>query len=872
MGADERRNPGGDQGPQDALFELQGQLIDLARGILESHADNLDRGILDAIGKLRKAARSPCLFFSLIGKDGISLENTYLSETGKESGPFEEPRTIQELGLSPDLLERASVISSEELDIEAGVWPCCAEACPYPRQCTLRVIRNEGRPFGILGHACTEESWVGLDAVGNLILAGAEILCRAVAMLQTKIELRESRERLEMAQAAGRSVAWDWDPVTDRMFMSSSAAEVYGYDPSVIPETGEELRRRILVEDRERVREAIATSLKNGSPYEVEHRFLMPDDKTILWVSAKGRPMMGRDGKVRRLLGLSADITPRKTAEAALEKEQLRAETTLSSLAEGVVRTDENGRIDYLNPAAEKLCGRQAGKVLGKPWAEVFPLLPEEGEGDVEDMVAQCLKNREIIKPSSWFRLFQPSGHEFSVQISVAPLGDGRAQGSVLVLQDLSELRQLEKERAYLASHDGLTGLLNRYEFERRVTKALTEASRGAGPHALCFMDLDTFKVVNDSCGHVQGDAVLRQVSALLETRIRGQDIFARIGGDEFGILMRNCNLEEARKRAEDITRTIRGFRFLADTRVFSLGASLGIVPVDENSPPFEELMMAADAACYLAKERGRNTYHIGRPDEEEIARRSRQAYWAQKIGRCLQDKGFVLYGQHIMPLDSEGDRITEFLLRIEDGRETVAPGRFLGAAERYHLMPDIDRWVVRRGLELIPLLLRREKIRQSFTFNLSGQSLSQEETLDFLLRAIRQSSVDPGVLCFEITETAAISNISAAKHLIAELRNIGCCIALDDFGSGLSSFRYLQELPVHFLKIDGALVRDIATDRIMHSMVGAIKNVADTMGLKTIGEWVESEATLERLREIGIDYAQGFVLDRPHPLEIDAP
>lgn len=859
---------------QRALLDMQRLLIDLARKVMQSCAEDVDQSVLQSIDELRRAAGAPCLFFSLIGADGESLDGSYLSLESGVSGPSEKPAHVQGLGISREKLLPGAVFRAEELALEEGAWPCCSADCPSPDRCTLHIIHSDDRPFAVLGLPRIEGDWSGREEVQDLLFAGAEILCNAIAMSQTRNALRENRERLELAQFAGRSVAWDWDPETDEMFMSESAAEIYGYGPSVIPKTGSELQQRILPEDRERVASAIKTSLKEGTPYQVEHRFLMPDDKTVLWVRAKGRPLRDSDGRTRRLLGLSADITARKKAEAELVKEQMRAQITLNSVAEGVVRTDADGLIDYLNPAAESLCGKSAAEALNRPWREILSLMPEEHEGADSDLVGRCLSEGQAIRASCWYRLFQPSGREFSVQVSAAPLFEetGKAQGVVLVLQDLSEVRAMERERTYLASHDGLTGLLNRYEFEQRVTKTLTDASHGVGPHALCLVELDTFKVVNDSCGHVHGDNILRQVSALLETRIRGNDIFARIGGDEFGILMKDCDLQEAHNRAEEITTTIRSFRFLADTRIFSLGASLGIVPVDEFSPPFEELMMAADAACYLAKEKGRNTFHIGRPDEEEIARHSRQAYWAQKIGRCLEGDCFTLHGQHIFPLDHEDGRITEFLLRIQDGMDIVEPGSFLGAAERYHLMPDIDRWVVRHAIEIIPKLLREETIRQSFTINLSGQSLSQEGMLDFILKEIHTSEIDPVHLCFEITETAVISNIAAAKRLIRGLGGIGCSIALDDFGSGLSSFRYLKELSVQFLKIDGALVRDIATDDIMRSMVGAIKNVADTMGLKTIGEWVESEATLSELRELGINYAQGFVLDRPHPLGVDAP
>jgi len=862
--------------PGGRILEFQRVLIDIARSFLETEPDALDQGILEAINRLREAVYSPCLFFSLLDEDGERITKTYLSgETTGLSGPKPHPSHIKELGLSPSFLRKRRIDSSE-LAVPTGSWPCCYDECPHAEDCKICLIDREKQLFGILGYACTDSQWCSGEETADLLLAGAEILCNAIRMFQTKIALRTSQERLELAQWAGRSVAWDWDPETDRMYMSKSAAAVYGYDASVIPLTGTELQGRIPREDRPRVTEAIRRSLKLGIPYAVEHRFLMPDDETILWISAQGRPIVGSNGKIERLTGVSIDISEKRKTEAILFEEQLRAQVTLNSVAEGVIRVDAECRVDYLNPAAEALCGWSMDDALGRPVTEILQLLGEKNDQDGEHLMSRCVREARTVRPMAWYRLFHSSGREFAVQVSVSPLLREKSEvsGAVAVIQDLTELRKLEKERAFMARHDPLTGLLNRYEFERKVNDALIEASQGSPPQALAFLDLDTFKIINDSCGHLAGDEMLRQVSALLEATTRGTDILARIGGDEFGLLMKNCSLEDAEKRARDIIRAVGGFRFLSGKRVFSLGISLGIVPLDDQSPPFEDLLSAADTACYLAKEKGRNTVRIARPDDHEISRRFREVHWIRKINTALQKDGFLLHAQGIHPISNSGSPfMREFLLRMADGEEIISPTLFLGAAERYHMMPDIDRWVIHHALELI-LEKNRWMGRQDeiFTINLSGQSISQEQTRIFILDEIENSGIDPEQLCFEITETAAIANFPAAHQLFEALTARGCLIALDDFGSGLSSFRYLQELPIHFLKIDGSLVRDAAIDPIQRSMVAAIKSIADTMELKTIAEWVESKETLDLLRRINLDYAQGFFLDRPGPLTFDAP
>jgi diguanylate cyclase (GGDEF)-like protein len=483
----------------------------------------------------------------------------------------------------------------------------------------------------------------------------------------------------------------------------------------------------------------------------------------------------------------------------------------------------------------------------------------------------ECLRQNRTVTSAEWCSLFHRKGKEFAVRDSASPIrgDDGSVLGAVLIVKNVTDVRGLEREMAFQATHDTLTGLLNRREFETRVTEALTNATFTGRRHALCYLDLDAFKVVNDTCGHSVGDQMLQQLAAVLEASARGTDILARIGGDEFGLLLADCTLEEAEERAGVFLQAIQDFRFLWQGRIFEVGAGFGIVSVTKDSPRFNELFSAADAACFVSKERGRNRIHISHPDDVEVTTRHHEAQWVERLNRAVERDQFVLYRQSIVPLqDSSKPKIIELLLRLEDNGEIILPGRFIPAAERYRMMPSIDLWVITRAFQYIREdSAAHPDIHQLYAINLSGQSLADRKILDAILGEINRNDIDPALLCFEITETAAISHLASAQALIGVLRERGCSFALDDFGSGLSSFRYLKDLQVNYLKIDGSLVRDVENDSVHREMVAAIRQIGQAMGLTTIGEWVECDASLNVLKEIGIDYVQGYCLERPSPI-----
>jgi diguanylate cyclase (GGDEF)-like protein len=431
--------------------------------------------------------------------------------------------------------------------------------------------------------------------------------------------------------------------------------------------------------------------------------------------------------------------------------------------------------------------------------------------------------------------------------------------------------RRAEAELSHQAMHDPLTGLYNRRAFEHRLQSCLAEAHQFDTQHVLCMLDLDQFKVINDTCGHVAGDEMLRQISAVLGATVRNGDTLARLGGDEFGILLNACPIEEASRVTSALLDALQGFRFVSDDKVFGIGGSIGMVVINADTENAQTLLSNADNACYLAKEKGRGRAQIYKPDDQELIARHREMQWVARLGEALEQDRFVLYQQPIVTIDANGTQVHhwEILVRMrERDGEVVLPGVFIPAAERYNLMRNIDRCVV--GKVIAWLQQRRDQglALPHLMVNLSGVSLSDESFLEQLVAQMREMPVLARQICFEITETSAIRHLAATIHFIHELKHLGLQFALDDFGSGAASFTYLRTLPVDYIKIDGHFVKDIATDAFDHAIVEAIHRIAQTANLKTIAEFVESDQVLAHVRAIGIDYAQGYAIARPAPLD----
>ena len=576
---------------------------------------------------------------------------------------------------------------------------------------------------------------------------------------------------------------------------------------------------------------------------------------------------------------LQAENAQRRAAEEALFQAKERAEVTLHSIGDAVITTDAQGVVDYLNPVAETLTGWTLTEAMGQQLTEVFPIVSEETRVSVESPVTRCLREGVIVGLANHTMLITRDGREIAIEDSAAPIRDrsGEITGVVMVFHDVTQSREMAQKLSWQASHDALTGLVNRREFEHRLQNALAASHAEGQQHALLYIDLDQFKIVNDTCGHVAGDELLRQLSLLLHRQMRASDTLARLGGDEFGVLLEHCPLDQAQRIAESLRTATRDFRLVWENKTFEVSASMGIVAINRESGTLPQVLSAADMACYVAKERGRNRFHVYQESDADFARRHGEMLWVTRLNQALRDNRFVLYRHEIRSISATGPgNFFEVLLRIrnEDGTLSL-PGSFLPAAERYDLMCAIDRWVIQHLFAVQGSLLRHDAPTPDqsgmtlATINLSGASLNDETFLDFARDSIKQYDINPRAICFEITETVAITHFDRAIRLVSALREIGCRFALDDFGSGLSSFGYLKNLPMDFLKIDGGLVRHIVDNPIDAAMVEAINDIGHVMGLKTIAEYVENDAIHEKLRAMGVDYIQGFCVEIPAPFPV---
>jgi len=620
-----------------------------------------------------------------------------------------------------------------------------------------------------------------------------------------------------------------------------------------------------------------ALDVHYGRLQHFETRLRHKDGHTI-WISENSHYNYNKFGEITGIEGTIRDITALKLAKEALYQEKERAQVTLGSIGDGVITTDMNGDVEYMNQVAEQSTGWKLEDAHGKPVLRILKIVDEKTLKTPPDPVAMCLQQgKSTIMVGHLLLIHRYRNQRLSIEVNASPIRDSNADisGVVLVFHDVTELRGLAKKMSYQATHDSLTGLINRREFENRINQALQHARTSDVRHALCYIDLDNFKVVNDTSGHVAGDELLKQITIKLRMELREADTLARLGGDEFGILLEGCSIENAREAAENLRKIVEDFRFVWDNQAFRIGASIGLVQISAESGALTDVLSAADSACYVAKEQGRNRIHVYVSDDELLVERHGQMQWVQRIQNVLDQNRFRLFFQPIAKLNmgrNEKPMIHgEVLLRmLDDNSEIVGPGSFIPSAERYFLMPAIDRWVVENTFRA--LALNKNEVAKKVStccINLSGQSLSDERFMDFLVNQIQDSGVPTKLLCFEITETAVIANLCQATKMILKLRDMGCHFLLDDFGVGLSSFSYLKSLAVDYLKLDGCFVKNMVNDAIDGAMIKAINQIGHTMDIKTIAEFVENEATLRAVHDIGVDYAQGYVIAKPAPIEV---
>jgi diguanylate cyclase (GGDEF)-like protein/PAS domain S-box-containing protein len=573
----------------------------------------------------------------------------------------------------------------------------------------------------------------------------------------------------------------------------------------------------------------------------------------------------GNDEMAQLAHGINTMLARLNESQAALKFEKERALVTLAGIADAVITTDTEGRVLYMNATAEHLSGLESDKAKGVYLQSLFKLFSEDK--------TEAIDSNWLIEANSELSevcLQRQDGVSFTITKSTSSLFTEHQDlfAYVTVLHDVTMLRSLSKQLSYQARHDALTGLVNRYEFDCMAHAAIEDANLTNRIHSLAYMDLDQFKVVNDTCGHLAGDMLLRQLTELLSSKMRQSDTLARIGGDEFAVLLPGCPIEKAQEILEGVLNAVREFRFSYDERIFKVGLSVGLTQITPNQNlSLSELLGMADAACYEAKKDGGNRVYEHNFDDSYMQERNSQLEWVSRIHMALEEQRFVLYIQRMECLIPNGEKHCELLIRMRGADGTLyAPGFFLPAAERYHLMPMIDRWVVAEALAI--MARKGESFDYVCAINLSGHTLTEDDFLEYVMSKIEYYGVDSRRICFEITETAVIANMTRACKLIQGLREIGCRFSLDDFGSGLSSFGYLKNLDVDFLKIDGMFLKTIVSNKIDRAMVESINNVGHVMGLYTIAEFVENEDVIAIMKEIGVDYVQGYGVAKPVPFE----
>lgn len=553
-----------------------------------------------------------------------------------------------------------------------------------------------------------------------------------------------------------------------------------------------------------------------------------------------------------------------------------RAQATLDAMGESVITVDAEGRIDYINQSASALLDQRFDQVVGKSFADVATLVDEADRRSLGDPVRKALTTGGRVSVGKRAVLVPSNGAvEHSVEISVSPLRpDGNEIGGVvIVLHDTSEMRGLARQMTYQASHDALTGLVNRREFERRLQEALESAHAGDVTHALAYLDLDRFKAVNDTCGHTAGDNMLREVATLIKDAVRDSDTVGRIGGDEFALLLVGCPLDKARQIADDVVRSVNDYRFVWKDKIFNVGVSLGLVEIGRDGGVIEDLMNSADSACYVAKKQGGVHVHVYSAREEANARHRGEIHWLQKLQGALRDNKFELYYQPIVHARAggvSGPALEVFVrLEAENGEPSAPPSQFIRAAERYRLMPLVDRWVVQAVLSALGRGGLKLPQKRSVAINISGQTLGDAEFLEFVVECFDHTGASPADICFEVTESSVVASLDHARRFIQVLHGMGCEFALDDFGSGLSSFANLKTLPMDYLKIDGSFIRNLAVDTVNQAVVAAMIDLSRSLNFRVVAEQVEDQSSLDTVKRMGIDFVQGFIVGRPQRLSI---
>lgn len=831
--------------------------------------DDPDRILPVALGVLGRHLGASRCAFAHVDADGewFTIPHDYTDGCESTAGRYQlslfGPQAVDELSQG-----RTYVVNDVDVELEPGAGADMFNAIGIKAIVCCSLVRDGTLRAMMAVHQIGPRQWTAEE-----VEITQEFVERCWAMIEQRraeTELRRSEALLRIANRAAQMSEWSMDVRSGVVTWPDDTCELHEVAAGTSP-TLDEVLDHFVPEDRGTMRDHMQRCIDDGTPFDDEVQLTTATGRRLC-VRVFGLAERDPDGSIVRFECAYQDISERKASEMALAESHESLRVTLMSIGDAVITADPSGAVEWMNPVAERLTGWSADEAHGMPLRQVFHIVDEETRLPTENPMATCLQEQRIVGLVNHTLLLSRTGEEYGIEDSAAPIRDenGQVLGVVLVFHDVTEQRQLSGEMTYRASHDELTDLINRSEFENRLRRLLQRSHDDQSQHAMMFIDLDQFKLVNDACGHSVGDQLLQQVSTLLSEAVRSHDTVARLGGDEFGVLLDHCTIAQAQRIAEVICERMSEHRFQHEEHRFRIGASIGLVPVDAQWATGAEVMQAADTACYAAKEAGRNRVHTWYDTDAAIRERQGEMQWTTRIERALDDDRFVLYGQKIEALTEPGTGLhAEVLLRMcrKDG-SLVQPGAFLPAAERYHLATRVDRWVLRHATDRLVELPDLTEV-EMLCVNLSGQSIGDRAFHRHAVELL--GSLPPEVchrLCLEITETAAITNLADASNFIEQVGVLGVQIALDDFGAGASSFGYLKSLDVDILKIDGQFIKDLLDDPLDDAAVRCFVDVARLVDMKTVAEFVDRPDVLNRVRELGIDYGQGYLLHKPEPLD----
>jgi diguanylate cyclase (GGDEF)-like protein/PAS domain S-box-containing protein len=755
-----------------------------------------------------------------------------------------------------------------------GEQPGTDDACAAVRRAVQQVASFRGD--APMRNRQGEPLWVELEvqpmrAREGQLTGFIVILADITARRAMQDALHASRTFLQRTGDVAGVGGWRIDLATRAITWSEQARRIVDMPADQVPAPGGALA--LFTEDaRARLQAAMARATAGGAGWDMELPCVTYAGRPI-WVRTLGEVEM-EHGRPVRLTGTLQDITRRKQAELALAESRELLRVTLHSIGDAVITTDAHGHITWINPAAATLTGWDVAEAAGRPITEVLQLVSEETGHAVGNPVETALAEGRIVGLAHNTVLLARDGRQLGIEDSAAPIrdDDGTLRGAVMVFHDVTEARALSREISHQARHDALTGLPNRAEYKERLLRFLRRAAEEGEHGVVLFVDLDHFKIINDTCGHHAGDEVLMQMASLMRACVRSHDTVARLGGDEFAILMEGCARDQAERIAQAICDAADDYRYITSVeQSFRIGTSIGLVPIEGGTHALDAVMRAADIACYIAKAAGRGRVHTWAAQDASVQAQTGDATWGARIERALDHHGFMLYAQRIQPVSDRASGRgwhAEVLLRLAgDDGTPVSPAAFMPAAERYQLASRIDRWVVQSVFDLLADLHERADMPAMLSINLSGQSIGDRAFHDFVGGLIERARFDVGRLCFEITETAAITNLADARTFLEAMRKRGIRIALDDFGAGVASFGYLKHLGVDYLKIDGQFVLGLASDPLDQVSVRSFCEVARVLGIQTIAECVEREELMAIVATFPVDFAQGYLIHRPEPL-----